>query len=154
MGEAQILDGSIGPSGCYLNVTKSIVSDVYDHLPAVTPDITAGGRLSGTAKVRSGKTGQMVPLDGDGLRIMREQIHVGTAVLDSNQRTLGTVEAYDDTSGYMRIEKEGFTVKDVFLPVTSVSYLDDAGIHLSEDKDTIMHRSNRVPEVAASFFRA
>jgi len=52
----------------------------------------------------------------------------------------------------MRIEKEGLTVKDIFLPVTSVSYLDEEGIHLYESKDTIMHRFNRLPEVARSFF--
>ena len=28
----------IGPSGTYLNVTRAVVSDVYDHMPAVTPD--------------------------------------------------------------------------------------------------------------------
>jgi hypothetical protein len=143
---------SIGPSGCYLNVTKSVVSDVYDHLPAVTPDITAEGRLAGTGKVQSGRTGKMVPLDADGLNVVKDKIHAGTPVLDSNRKNLGNVEAYDDDSGYMRIEKEGFTVKDIFLPVTTVSYLDDEGIHLSEDKDTIMHRFNRVPEMAGSFF--
>jgi hypothetical protein len=142
----------IGPSGCYLNVLKSVVSEVYDHTPAVTPDVTPEGKLTGTGKVQSGKTGKMVPLDADGLRMVKEQIHEGTPVLDSDRKTLGTVEAYDDESGYMRIEKEGITVKDIFLPVTTVSYLDDEGIHLSEDKDTIMHRFNRLPEVARGFF--
>jgi hypothetical protein len=143
----------IGPSGCYLNVTKSVVADVYDHMPAVTPDITPEGRLAGTGKVQSGRTGKMVPLDAEGLSVVKEQIHAGTPVLDVNRKNLGNVEAYDGDSGYMRIEKEGFTVKDIFLPVTSVSYLDDEGIHLSEDKETIMNRFKRVPEVAASFFR-
>jgi hypothetical protein len=142
----------VGPSGCYLNVTRSVVAEVYDHMPAVTPDITPEGKLAGTGKVQSGKTGKMVPLDADGLREVKELIHEGTPVLDSDRKKLGRVEAYDGDSGYMRIEKEGLTVKDVFLPVTSVSYLDDEGIHLSEDKDTIMTRFNRVPEVAASFF--
>ena len=67
-------------------------------------------------------------------------------------KNLGTVDQYDGDSGYMRIEKDGFTIKNVFLPVTTISYLDDEGIHLSENKDTIMHRFNRLPDVAASFF--
>jgi hypothetical protein len=145
---------TIGPSGCYLNVTKSVVSEVYGRMPAVTPDITPEGKLGGSGKVQSGRTGKMVPLDADGLRVVKEQIHAGTPVLDADSKNLGSVEAYDDDSGYMRIEKEGLTIKDIFLPVTSVSYLDDEGIHLSETKDTIMTRFNRVPEIARSFFRA
>jgi hypothetical protein len=142
----------IGPSGAFLNVTKSVVAQVYDHLPSVTPDLTAGGKLTGTGKVQSGKTGKMVPLDADGLRIAKEQIHVGTPVLDSDHKRLGAVEAYDGESGYMRIEKDGIALKEVFLPVTSVSYLDDEGIHLSESKDTIMNRFDHLPEVARPFF--
>jgi hypothetical protein len=143
---------ALGPSGCYLNVTRSVVTDVYSHMPAVTPDLTAEGRLTGTGRVTSGITGKMVPLDADGLRVVKERIHAGTPVLDLDDQNLGTVQRYDGDSGYMCIEKEGFTVKDVFLPVTTVSYLDDEGIHLSETKDTIMHRFNKLPDVASSFF--
>ena len=67
-------------------------------------------------------------------------------------RNLGTIQAYDSDTGYMRIEKEGITLKDIFLPVTSVSFLDDRGIHLSEAKETIMNRFSRLPEVAREFF--
>ena len=52
----------------------------------------------------------------------------------------------------MQIEKDGFTVKDIFLPVTSISFLDDQGIHLSEAKDTLWTRYCRMPEVARSFY--
>ena len=142
----------IGPSGTYLNVTRAVVSDVYDHMPAVTPDITPRGKLAGTGKVQSGRTGKMVPLDADGLKLVKERIHAGTTVLDADEKNVGTVQEYDGDSGYMRIEKEGLTEKEVFLPVTSVSYLDDEGIHLSETKDTIMTRFSRVPEVARAYF--
>lgn len=143
---------AVGPSGIRLNVLKSVVSQVYDHMPTVTPEVTAEGRLTGGGKVQSGRTGKMVPLDADGLRVVKEQIHLGTPVLDADRKNLGTVEAYDDDSGYMRIEKEGLTLKEVFLPVTAVSYLDDEGIHLSETKATIMNRFNRLPDVARGFF--
>ena len=56
-----------------------------------------------------------------------KRIDIGTTVLDSEFKNLGTVEAYDSDTGYMRIEKDGLTIKDIFLPVTSVSYLDDSG---------------------------
>lgn len=143
----------IGPSRAYLNVTKSIVADSYSRMPAVTPDLTPEGKLTGGGKIQSGRTGKMTPLDAEGLKVVKDKIHAGTPVLDVERKTLGTVEAYDDDSGYMRIEKEGLTIKDIFLPVTSVSYLDDDGIHLCESKDTIMRRFNRLPEVAQSFFR-
>jgi len=143
---------SIGPAGAYLNVTKEVVSDIYNHMPSVTPDLTPGGRLAGGATAVSGRTGRTVPLDADELRILKDQIHIGTTVLDVDDRNLGTLQAYDGASGYMRIEKDGFTVKDIFLPVTSVSFLDDEGIHLCEAKDTIMSRFRKVPEVARDFY--
>jgi len=142
----------IGPTGTYLNVTKSVVSDVYNHMPAVTPELTPGGKLTGTGTVQSGHTGQMVPLDAEALNLVKEKIHIGTTVLDADDKRLGKVEAYDRDTGYMRIEKEGLTVKDIFLPVTSVSFLDDQGIHLYETKDTIKNRFSRLPEVAREFF--
>jgi hypothetical protein len=142
----------IGPSGAYLNVTKSTVSQVYNHMPAVTPDVTPQGKLKGTGKVQSGRTGEMVPLDAEGLSVVKEQIRRGTPVLDIDHKDLGSVQAYDGESGYMRIEKEGLTLKEIFLPVTSVSFLDDEGIHLAESKETIMQRFNRLPEVARGFF--
>jgi hypothetical protein len=52
----------------------------------------------------------------------------------------------------MRIEKEGLTEKEIFLPVTSVSFVDDEGIHLSVPKETILTRFVRVPEVARNYF--
>jgi hypothetical protein len=143
---------SIGPSGAYLNVTKSTVSDVYNHMPKVTPDLTAGGRLAGGGTVQSGYTGRTVPLDAEALKLVQAEIHIGTTVLDADNENLGTLQAYDRGTGYMRIEKDGFTVKDIFLPVTSVSFLDEQGIHLAEAKDTIMNRYSRVPQVARDFY--
>jgi hypothetical protein len=141
-----------GPSGAFLNVTKGVVSEVYTRMPSVTPDLTPDGKLTGGGTVLSGHTGRAVPLDAAALSVVREQIQLGTTVLDADDRALGTVEAYDRNSGYMRIEKTGLTYKDFFLPVTAVSFLDDRGIHLSEDKETITNRYSRVPEVAREFF--
>ena len=142
----------IGPAGTYLNVTKSTVGDIYSHLPSVTPDVTPGGKLTGTGTVMSGHTAQTVPLDAEALRAIHKEIGIGTTVLDADSRNLGTIQAYDSDTGYMRIEKDGLTIKDIFLPVTSVSFLDDQGIHLSEAKDTIMNRFSRLPEVAREFY--
>ena len=142
----------IGPSGIYLNVPRSVVSDVYNHMPRVTPELTPGGRLTGGGTVESGDTGRRVPLDAEELRMVREGIYIGATVLDVDDKNLGAIQAYDASTGYMRIEKDGFTVKEVFLPVTSVSFLDDQGIHLYESKDTLMNRYSRVPEVARDFY--
>lgn len=141
-----------GPKGVYLNVTRSVVTEVYRHLPEVTPDLTSGGRLTGTAKIQSGRTGKMVPLDASGLREVRERIHPGVEVRDVDDESVGRVEAYDQRSGYMRIEKNGLLARDIFLPVTSVSYLDDEGIHLADSRETLLGRFDRVPEVARPFF--
>jgi hypothetical protein len=143
---------SIGPDGASLNVPKSVVSEIYDHTPSVTPNLTPGGRLTGGGTVTSGHTGRTVPLDAEALRAVHDDIHVGTTVLDADDSNLGTIQAYDDATGYMRIEKDGLTVKDIFLPVTSVSFLDDEGIHLCEAKDTLMNRYRKVPQVARDFY--
>jgi hypothetical protein len=142
----------IGPSGAHLNVVKSVVSDVYKRMPGVKPDISPDGRLTGGGTVQSGHTGQMVPLDAAALSMVRERIHIGTEVLDAHNKSLGAIQAYDSDTGYMRIEKEGLTVEDIFLPVTTVSYLDDEGIHLSESKETIKTRFSKLPDVAREFF--
>jgi hypothetical protein len=142
----------IGPSGAWLNVTKSFVSSAYKNMPPVTPTVTTQGKLTGGGTVESGYSGEVVPLDAAGVRVVRENINEGTPVFDSDEKELGTVQAYDGSTGYMRIEKGVFFTKDIFLPVTTVSFLDDRGIHLTEPKETIMTRFARVPEVARSFF--
>ena len=85
---------------------------------------------SGT--VDSGYTGLPVPLDAAAIRVVQEQIHVGTSVFDSENKNLGTIEDLDNSTGYMRVEKGVLFPKDIFLPVTSVAFLDDRGVHLSE----------------------
>jgi hypothetical protein len=142
----------VGPSGCWLNVTKSFVSNIYKGMPPVTPEFSAKGKLTGRGTVESGYTGEAVPLDAAGVSVVRENIHEGTHVFDADEKDLGTVQAYDGSTGYMRIEKGIFFPKDIFLPVTTVSFLDDRGIHLAEQKETIMNRFAKVPEVARSFF--
>lgn len=141
----------IDSSGIHLNVMKSVVSHVYNHMPGVRPELTADGKLiDGT--VASGYTGRAVPLDAEALRLAREEIYIGATVLDADNKNLGALQDYDGDSGYMRIEKDGFTVKDIFLPVTSISFLDDQGIHLSEAKDLLWTRYCRMPEVARGFY--
>ncbi len=141
-----------GPAGVFLNVTRSVVSDVYDRLPEVTPDIGPGGRFTGSAHVQSGRTGKMVPLDAGGLREVRERIHPGVKVFDADDQSLGWIESYDQDTGYMRIEQTRLLEGDIFLPATSVSYLDEDGIHLTETKETITTRFKQMPEVARPFF--
>jgi len=143
---------SFGNDRVRLNVTKAVVTEVYNHVPAITPKFTAEGKLTGTGTVQSGNTGRTVPLDADAIREIRERIHPGTAVLDADDEKIGRIEAYDRDSGYMRIEKKGPIDKEIFLPVTSVSFLDDEGIHLSVTKKTILTRIVRVPDVARHYF--
>ena len=142
----------VGPTGAYLNVTKGFVSDVYNHMPSVRPDFTPEGTLTGGGTAESGYTARRVPLDADALQVVREKIHVGTDVFDSEGLKLGRVQAYDPATGYMRIEKGAIVPKQIFLPVTSVGFLDDRGIHVTLTKDSIQNRFERVPEVAKEFF--
>src|SRR6185295_14110409 len=120
----------IGPSGAYLNVSSATVKDLYQHTPRVTPDVSPGGKLTGGAKVPSGYTGRPVPLDAEGVQHVREKIMQGTKVIDAEGKKVGTIQAYDKETGYMRVEKGEIFTKDLFLPVTAVAFLDEQGIHL------------------------
>ena len=140
------------PTGVWLNVTKSVVSNVYGHTPAARPNFTPSGRLAKGGTVASGYTGRAVPLDAAALREIRNDLFLGATVRDVDDKDLGTVQDFDADTGYMRIEKDGFSVKEIFLPVTTVSYVDDRGIHLSESKETLWQRYSRMPEVARRFY--
>ena len=141
----------IGPTGAHLNVTKDVVSEIYKRMPSVKPTVR-DGKLTGGGTAESGWTGRRVPLDAEAIGALREMIHAGTTVFDVDDKKLGSVEAYDAKSGYMRIEKGSIAPKDVFLPVTSVAFLDDKGIHLSLSKEAIAYRFTRMPDVAWGFF--
>jgi hypothetical protein len=140
-----------GPSGVWLNVTKSVVSQVYDHTPQAKPDFAASGKLVG-GTVASGYTGRAVPLDADALQEVRDDVFLGATVLDVDDENLGSIQDFDADTGYMRLEKDGLSVKEIFLPVTAVSFGDDRGIHLSESKETLWDRYRRMPEVARGFY--
>ena len=104
----------IDGSGIHLNVMKSVVSHVYNHMPGVRPELTPDGKLIG-GTVESGYSGRAVPLDAEGLRVAGEGIYTGATVLDADDKNLGTLQAYDGNTGYMRIEKDGFTARNSFF---------------------------------------
>lgn len=144
---------NVAPTGIRLNVTKDVVSHVYDHAPSITPGFTPSGKLTGGGTVESGhEPGRRVPLDAAALSVVRERIGAGTPVLDAADDELGTVDGYDADTGYMRIKKGWTGQKDIFLPVTAVAFVDDRGIHLSLGRATVMSRFTRLPGVAREFF--
>src|SRR5262249_28288717 len=129
----------VGTDGAYLNVTKSFVHDVYAHMPAVYPTLK-NGKTTGEASISDRVTRHTLSLNAPAVNAVREHIGVGTNVFDAENKRVGTVDAYDRRTGYMRIQKAGLSSKDVFLPVTTVSYLDDRGVHLRETKDELATR--------------
>jgi len=141
----------VGPGGAYLNVPSSTVKELYQHMPRVKPDVV-GGKLTGGAKVASGYTGRPVPLDADGLKLVREKITIGSKVFDAEGKKLGSIELYDKDTGYMRIAKGQIFPKDLFLPVTAIAYLDEKGVHLVQTKDSIANHFVKMPDVAHEFF--
>jgi hypothetical protein len=144
---------SIAPDRIRLNITKDVVTAVYKRLPEVTPELTASGKLTGGATIESGyDPSRHVPLDAAQIQAVKDRIEEGAVVFDDTDKELGTVEAYDPATGYMRLLKGTLAPKEVFLPVTAISYLDDEGIHLSVGKDDITTRYMIIPEVAKDFF--
>jgi hypothetical protein len=144
---------SLAPDRIRLNVTKDVVTAVYKRIPEVTPEVSASGKLTGGATIESGyDLSHHVPLDADQICRVRHLIREGFPVYDEMDEKLGTVEAYDPDTGYMRLLKGTFAPKEVFLPVTAISYLDDRGIHLSAPKDEITTRYMIIPEIAKDFF--
>ena len=139
---------SFTPDAIYLNVSKDVVSSIYKRKPAVTPDVSPSGRLTGGATVQSGHAGGgRLPLDAEQLLELRDRIEEGATVFDEADVRLGPVNGYDRGTGYMRIEEGILSSKPVFIPATTVSFLDERGIHLSISKDAIAARYTRVPDV-------
>jgi hypothetical protein len=129
-----------------LNVSKDVVSSIYKRMPAVTPEVSPSGRLTGGATMESGHArGGRLPLDAKQILDLRDRIHEGTTVFDDSDQAVGLVDAYDPDTGYMRIEEGTLWPKTVFLPATTVAFLDDRGIHLSIAKGAIADRYTRVP---------
>jgi hypothetical protein len=143
---------SVGPTGAHLNVTKDVVTNVYDHMPAVRPDFTVEGKPTGGGTVLSGYDRGRVPLDADAIVTVRDKVKIGTPVYDADDLKVGVIDAYNAETGYMRIQKGALVFKDIFLPVTSVAYLDDIGIHLSVTKTEIDRRFSHLPDVARQVF--
>jgi hypothetical protein len=131
-----------------LNVSKNVVTKIYERMPAVAPDVNPAGRFTGGATVESGHArGGRLPLDAEQIQALREHIHEGSTVFDESDQAVGTVDGYDRDTGYMRLEEGMLATKPVFLPATTVAFLDDRGIHLSITKDAIAARYTRVPQV-------
>jgi hypothetical protein len=143
---------SVGPTGAHLNVTKDVVSNVYDHMPAVRPDFTAEGKPTGGGTMLSGYNRGRIPLDADAIAVAREHIRVGASVFDADDLKLGVLDAFNRETGYMRIQKGALIFKDIFVPMTSVAYLDDRGIHLSMSQAEITNRFSHLPDVARRAF--
>lgn len=110
---------SVKPAAVRLNVTRDVVSATYRRMP-----------------------------DPRQLRELRDGISEGTPVLDQLDQNVGTVEAYDRDTGYMRIDDGLVAPAPLFLPATAIGFVDDRGIHLNVDKDAIVVQFTRVPEVA------
>ncbi|MFL5306124.1 MAG: hypothetical protein ACJ8F1_12975 [Polyangia bacterium] len=110
---------SVKPAAIRLNVTHDVVSAVYRRMP-----------------------------DAQQLRDLRDRITEGTPVLDEMDQTVGTVEAYDRDTGYMRIDDGLVAPAPLFLPATAIGFVDDRGVHLNAGKDAIILQFTRVPEVA------
>ena len=110
---------SLKPAAVRLNVTREVVSATYGRMP-----------------------------DAQQLRQLRDGIGEGTPVLDQLNQTLGTVEAYDRDTGYMRIDDGLVAPAPLFLPATAIEFVDDRGIHLNVGKDAILVQFARVPGVA------
>src|SRR5579864_4593111 len=76
--------------------------------------LRAAERVQGVVSTFDEGMNTVVPLDAAGVSAVRENIQQGTPVFDSDEKELGTVQAYDGSTGYMRIEKGVFFTKDTF----------------------------------------
>jgi hypothetical protein len=143
----------VGPTAVRLNVDKDFVRDAYSHMPKIRPELDEKGRFTGSATVESGYGGgKRIPLDAEATAALRDQIHVGSSVFDDADKKLGDVEDYDPDTGYMHIKAGVLAPKEVFLPATTVAFVDERGVHLSLTKQAITDRFTRVPAIAREFF--
>jgi hypothetical protein len=129
------LDGD----GVYLRVTKDVLKDAFVVKPAnVTVDVVAApaGAVA-VETVAGGSDGSRVVVDTSTIGVVVERLGKGPKVYDLDGKEIGRVYQYDPAGGWMVVQKGHLFPKDLFIPVTTVAYLDNDGIHLRVTKEVL-----------------
>jgi hypothetical protein len=75
------------------------------------------------------------------------QIALGMTVYDVNGHTIGKVEQYDRTNGWLQTEKGGFLPHDRYIPFAAIDRIGPSGIYLTVTKDYVKEKYDRPPMV-------
>jgi len=130
----------IDGSGAHLAVSRDYVKEMYDRPPMVDVDVVAGpAGAAAVGTVASGYDAGRVVVDSATISQAVERMKQGPKVYDANGEHIGGVNRYDPSTGWMVVEKGKLFPKDLFIPVTTVEYLDGDGVHLRVTKEVLTH---------------
>jgi osmotically-inducible protein OsmY len=133
--------GYIDGDGIYLRVSKDVLKTAFMVKPA-TVNVNVAASPAGAVAVSTapdGQTGERLIVDSTTLSLAMERLGKGPKVYDLDGKEIGRVSRFDPVSGWMVVEKGVWFPKDLFIPVTAVEYLDNAGVHLRVTKEVLTH---------------
>jgi hypothetical protein len=120
------LDGD----GVHLRVTKDVLKNAFVVRPTTVTAVVAEPVAAVVETVPSGDGSRRVVVDTDTISLAIDRLGRGPKVYDLEGKEIGRVYQYDPVGGWILVEKGFFVPNDLFIPVTAIAYLDDAGVHL------------------------
>lgn len=79
-----------------------------------------------------------------------DQIAVGATVYDAAGEKIGTIAEYDPQAGYLLVEKGWLFRKDIYIPMSAITRIDENGVYLQFYKDDLQGDRYASPPVAST----
>jgi hypothetical protein len=75
---------------------------------------------------------------------IRQYMDYGLEVYDVDSNKVGNVDSYDRNAGYMTVQSNPFSNKDLYIPFSAITHIDPREVFVSKSKDEL-HREYSSP---------
>jgi hypothetical protein len=123
--------------GVHLQVTKDVLQEAFVVKPVNVDVVDTTAGAVAVDVVADGYDGSRVIVDATTINLAIDRLGKGPKVYDADGVEIGRVGQFDPSTGWIVVEKGHLAPKDLFIPVTTVAYLDDDGVHLQVTKDVL-----------------
>ncbi|MDB5056803.1 MAG: hypothetical protein JWO59_275, partial [Chloroflexi bacterium] len=125
--------------GAHLRVSKDVLQNAFVVKPIMVDAavVTGPGDVVAVDTASSGIDAGRLLVDSTTINLAIAHLGKGPKVYDSVGEMVGRVYRYDPAGGWIDVEKGEISPKDLFVPVSTVEYLDKDGAHLRVTKDVL-----------------
>ncbi|MDB5077326.1 MAG: hypothetical protein JWO42_3505 [Chloroflexi bacterium] len=125
--------------GAHLRVSKDVLQNAFVVKPIMVDAavVTGPGGAVAVDTASSGIDAGRLLVDSTTINLAITHLGKGPKVYDSVGEMVGRVYRYDPAGGWIDVEKGEISPKDLFVPVSTVEYLDKDGAHLRVTKDVL-----------------